>query len=71
MKRYRVAKKIEPYGYTGPQYKNLQEYISIKLNMLLNDFCLKLTEADVEYMRSLKTEADVDRCAHSWLMDRL
>lgn len=65
------AREVEAYGYIGPQYKTLEEYISIKLDMLQNDFCLQLSDEDIWYMSNLKTEADVDRCAHRWLRDRL
>lgn len=51
--------------------KTLQEYITQKISMLEDEFYLKLDYTDIAHMRSLKTEADVDRFAHKILMDRL
>ena len=62
---------MEPIGYHLEQRKTLIEYITQKISMLEDEFYLKLNYEDIAHMRSLKTEADVDRFAHQILVDRL
>ena len=62
---------MEPIGYHLERRKTLIEYITQKISMLEDEFYLKLNYEDIAYMRSLKTEADVDRFAHQILVDRL
>ena len=62
---------MEPIGYHLEQRKTLIEYITQKISMLEDEFYLKLNYEDISHMRSLKTEADVDRFAHQILVDRL
>ena len=62
---------MEPIGYHLERRKTLIEYITQKISMLEDEFYLKLNYEDIAYMRSLKSEADVDRFAHQILVDRL
>ena len=61
-------------SYGGDHFerkKTLPEYIIQKISILEDEFYLKLDYEDIAHMRSLKTEADVDRFAHQILVDRL
>lgn len=61
-------------SYGGDHFerkKTLPEYIAQKISMLEDEFYLKLDYTDIAHMRSLKTEADVDRFVHQILVDRL
>ena len=51
--------------------KTLPGYITQKISMLEDEFYLRLDYEDIAHMRSLKTEADVDRFVHQILADRL
>ena len=51
--------------------KTLPEYIIQKISMLEDEFYLKLDYEDIAHIRSLRTEAEVDRFAHQILVDRL
>ena len=62
---------MEPIGYHLERNKTLIEYITQKISMLEDEFYLRLDYEDIAHMRSLKTEADVDRFAHQILVDRL
>ena len=62
---------MEPIGYHLERNKTLIEYITQKISMLEDEFYLRLNYEDITHMRSLKTEADVDRFAHQILVDRL
>ena len=62
---------MEPIGYHLERRKTLIEYITQKISMLEDEFYLKLNYEDIAHMRSLKTEADVDRFVHQILIDRL
>lgn len=62
---------MEPIGYHLERRKTLIEYITQKISMLEDEFYLRLNYEDIAHMRSLKTEADVDRFAHQILVDRL
>ena len=61
-------------SYGGDHFerkRTLPEYITQKISMLKDEFYIRLSFADIAHMRSLKTEADVDRFAHQILVDRL
>ena len=61
-------------SYGGDHFerkKTLPEYITQKISMLEDEFYLKLDYEDIAHIRSLKTEAEVDRFAHQILVDRL
>ena len=62
---------MEPIGYHLERRKTLIEYITQKISMLEDEFYLRLNYEDIAHMRSLKTEAEVDRFAHQILVDRL
>ena len=62
---------MEPIGYHLERNKTLIEYITQKISMLEDEFYLRLNYEDIAHIRSLKTEADVDRFAHQILVDRL
>ena len=62
---------MEPIGYHLERRKTLIEYITQKISMLEDEFYLRLDYEDIAHMRSLKTEADVDRFVHQILADRL
>ncbi len=62
---------MEPIGYHLERNKTLIEYVTQKISMLEDEFYLRLNYEDIAHMRSLKTEADVDRFAHQILVDRL
>ena len=65
-----VKKKKRSY-YIGPydasRGKSLKQYIKEK-QQILDDLCIEMTEAEREYMKSLKTEAAVDAYAHRLIM---
>lgn len=50
---------------------SLNVYINYKIDMLKNDFCMKLSEDDIDHFWKLKTEEDVDNFAHYLIMERL
>ena len=61
-------------SYDGDHFerkKTLPEYITQKISMLEDELIMNLSFGDITHMRSLKTEADVDRFAHQILVDRL
>lgn len=61
-------------SYGGDHFerkKTLPEYITQKISMLEDEFYLRLDYEDIAHIRSLKTEAEVDRFAHQILVDRL
>ena len=61
-------------SYGGDHFerkKTLPEYIAQKISMLEDEFYLRLDSIDITHMRSLKTEAEVDRFVHQILVDRL
>ena len=39
---------------------SLKQYKNEKIRMLTEDFCMPLTESEIEHIRSLKTEIQVD-----------
>lgn len=49
----------------------LANYIKHKIFMLEREFKLNLTFEDIEHFKSLKTKNDVDRFAHTIIMERL
>lgn len=48
----------------------IEEYIDQKIDMLIYDFKIRLTESEIKYMKTLKTEIAVDNFAHD-LFDRI
>ena len=41
-------------------FETPEQWVDLKLEMLMQDFCIMPTEKDIEYLRSLKTEADIN-----------
>lgn len=50
---------------------SLKAYINAKIKMLTEEFLIELTKADIEHMRSLKTEIQVDNFVRKIFIDRL
>lgn len=49
----------------------LQQYICNKIDMLRNDFKIRLTDTDILHFRDLTSYSDVDNFAHDILINRL
>lgn len=65
----RPTKNKEPKRYTVRG--GLPEYINTKLNMIQDEFCIKLSIDEIRHFRSLKTEEEVDHYAHDIIMKKL
>ena len=50
---------------------DLKTYIENKINMLEDDFCIRLSWYECQRFRSLTNETQVDNYAHSILVNRL
>lgn len=50
---------------------SLNVYINQKIDMLTKDFCIQLSEDEIDHFWKLKTEEDVDNFAHYLFMERL
>ena len=46
---------------------SLGEHISMKISLLKRDFCVKLTDEDVEHLKNCKNSIQVDNAARSIL----
>ena len=46
----------------APQFKNAEQFIKAKLNMLRKDFCIYPTETEIEHLYELATEREIN-CA--------
>ena len=46
---------------TKPRNMSLKAYRKMKLKMLKNDFCIKLTDEELDHAESLKTEIQIDQ----------
>lgn len=57
--------------HRGHNNMPLPKYISYKINMIQNQFLVKLSEDDISKMRELKSEDAVDAYTHRILRDRL
>lgn len=51
--------------------KSLRVYIIDKINMLEDEFLIRLTDSEIKHFKGLRTEEDVDRYAHQIIVDRL
>ena len=58
-------------GYRKDPSVPLNVYIEEKITMLRNDFFINMSESDLEHIRNLKTEEDVDAYVHQLFMERL
>ena len=50
---------------------SLSQYIKEKIRMLREDFCIKLSYAEVAHLKALTTETQVDQYAHDLLVTKL
>ena len=57
--------------HRGPIFKSIDQYITYKLDMLQNEFYIRLTERDIFDMCNLTTEEDVNSMAHRIILERL
>ena len=48
----------------------IKTYINNKIRMLQKDFWMGMTKEEIEHMKSLKTEIDVDHYAYDLIMRR-
>lgn len=51
--------------------RTLTEYIINKLDMLENEFYIRLTGDEYDHMWSMKTELEVDQYAHDLIITKL
>lgn len=58
-------------GIARPRDMELDEYIDLKLDILMNQFYLKLTTAEVARFRTLKTVSAVDQYAYDLIQKKL
>lgn len=59
----------EPKVYKREKSVSLPQYKKNKIKMLQRDFCLKLTEEEIETINSLESETEIDRYARE-LMEK-
>lgn len=50
---------------------NLTTFINRKIDMLANEFYLRLTDREIEYFYTLKTEGDVNAYVRKLLIEKL
>lgn len=43
-----------------PQFNDPEDFVNTKIEMLQDDFCIKLTDEDIGYLRSFKTENEIN-----------
>ena len=48
-----------------PDFKNPKQYVKEKLRILRDDMCIHPTVLEVDHLKSLKTEGDIDRAVHT------
>lgn len=46
-------------------FKNPQQYIDVKIRMLRDDMCIKLTKEEIAHLNELKTRNDIDRAVRA------
>lgn len=44
----------------APQFKNAEQYIKAKIRMLVKDFCIYPTEAEIKHLYELATESEIN-----------
>lgn len=54
-----------------PRSKLLTEYIGSKLMMLQNEFCIRMTETEIDHMWSLTSKQAVDNFVRDILINKL
>lgn len=48
------------YGSYIPHFKNANQFIKEKVEMLQDDFCIYLTQKEIDHLHTLKTENDIN-----------
>ena len=43
-----------------PQFTTAEEFVNSKIEMLRGPFCINLTQEDIDYLRSFKTENEIN-----------
>lgn len=43
-----------------PQFTTAEEFVNAKIEMLRGPFCINLTQEDIDYLRSFKTENEIN-----------
>lgn len=43
-----------------PQFTTPEEFVDMKIEMLRGEFCINITEEDIVYLRSFKTENEIN-----------
>lgn len=63
MLRNQMVEPIEQEHFTSvgtPKFTTSEEFINTKIEMLQEDFCIHLTEKDIEYLQQFKTEYSIN-----------
>ena len=55
----------------GNYSMSIEEYRYEKIRMLEDDFCIDLSDDELDHFNSLETEGDIDAYAHDILVERL
>lgn len=53
------------------RHQTLKTYIKRKIKMLEEEFLIDLTRSEIEYIKSLKSEIEVDQYAHRLIVEKL
>lgn len=43
-----------------PRFTNVDDFVNAKVKMLREQFCINVTDADVEYLRGFNTENEIN-----------
>lgn len=43
-----------------PHFTDPEKFIEAKINMLRHEFCIQVTDEDIEHLRQFKTENDIN-----------
>lgn len=57
--------------YHSRRMSDLERYAEEKINMLTQEFFIRLTREDIERIRSFKSAIELDKHVHQLLIDRL
>ena len=49
----------------------IEKYIKAKIKFLEKQFCMRLSETEIDHFYELKTETEVDNYAHDLFMTKL
>lgn len=53
----------------APLFKNAEQFIQAKLDMLKKDFRIKPTEKEIDHLYELKTESEINRAVRQIIND--